>query len=192
MKIYVRSSKVESTALSKFDPIRKMLGEDEWYKIEEYLVNGEGKHGLKDILYDEEAWEDYSNWKMNKYHQKAFAASKRIAARAYIKADTEDSSELLGYGIDYRDMHTAIHGIMWSPDKALIDNVEQICRALSAETITNDDYQDFCNELEGYFASNELFDEEEINFRNITKDNKYYLQDGYIQIVNPVSYDLYL
>lgn len=85
MKIYVKSTTVDATALSKFDPIRKMLGEDEWYKIEEYLINGDGKYGLKDILYDEEAWDDYSNWKMDKYHQKAFSASTRIKARQYLK-----------------------------------------------------------------------------------------------------------
>ena len=33
---------------------------------------------------------------------------------------------------------------------------------------------------------------EEINYRDITSDNKYYLDDGYIDIINPVSYDLYL
>ena len=85
MKLYIKATTVDATALSKFDPIRKMLGEDEWYKIEEYLINGEGKYGLRDILYDEEAWDDYSNWKMKKYHQKAFAASTRIKARQYLK-----------------------------------------------------------------------------------------------------------
>lgn len=87
MKIYVRSSKAvdAKTALSKFDPIRKMLGEKEWYCIEDYLINGDKKYSLKDILYDEDAWEDYSDWKMSKYHQKAFAASTRIKARQYLK-----------------------------------------------------------------------------------------------------------
>lgn len=85
MKIYVKSSKVQATALSKFDPIRKMLGEDEWYKIEEYLINGNGKYGLRDILYNDKAWDDYANWKMDTYHQQAFAASTRIAARRYLK-----------------------------------------------------------------------------------------------------------
>ena len=86
MKLYIKSTTVDAeTALSKFDPIRKMLGEDEWYKIEEYLINGDGQYHLKDILYDEKAWEDYADWKMKKYHQKAFSASTRIAARQYLK-----------------------------------------------------------------------------------------------------------
>ena len=85
MKIYVKSTTVDATALSKFDPIRKMLGEDEWYMIEEYLINGDGKYGLRDILYDEDAWEDYSNWKMAKYHKQAFSAATRIKARQYLK-----------------------------------------------------------------------------------------------------------
>lgn len=89
MKIYIRSTKVESTALSKFDPIRKMLGEDEWYKIEEYLINGDKEHSLKEILYDEDAWDDYADWKMRTYHEKpAIAASTRIKARKYLKATT--------------------------------------------------------------------------------------------------------
>lgn len=73
------------TSLAQFDPIRKMLGEEEWYAIEDYLINGEGKYGLKDILYDEDAWDDYSEWKMNKYHKKPFTASTRIRARKYLK-----------------------------------------------------------------------------------------------------------
>lgn len=87
MKIYVRSETIEDkTALSKFDPIRKLLGEDEWYKIEEYLVNGDGKHGLKEILYDEDAWEDYSDWRQKKYHTKPLVTSAtRIKARRYLK-----------------------------------------------------------------------------------------------------------
>lgn len=87
MKLYVKSTTIEEkTALSKFDPIRKMLGEDEWYKIEEYLVNGEGKYGLKDVLYDEKAWDDYASWRMNKYHTKpSVSSSTRIRARRYLK-----------------------------------------------------------------------------------------------------------
>ena len=81
MKLYIRS-----TALSKFDSIRKLLGEKEWYFIEEYLINGDKDYRLKDILYNDDAWEDYSNWKMENYHQKAFAASTRIKARKYLKA----------------------------------------------------------------------------------------------------------
>ncbi len=86
MKIYVKSTTIEdASALAKFDPIRKMLGEDEWYMIEEYLINGDGKYSLRDILYDEDAWDDYCDWKMATYHKKAFSASTRIRARQYLK-----------------------------------------------------------------------------------------------------------
>ena len=87
MKIYVKSTTIEDkTALSKFDPIRKLLGEDEWYKIEEYLIEGEGKHGLKDVLYDESAWDDYTDWRMKKYHTKpSISSATRIKARRYLK-----------------------------------------------------------------------------------------------------------
>ena len=86
MKLYIRSASImEKTALSQYDDIRKMLGEKEWYMIEEYLINGDHKYGLRDILYDEDAWDDYANWKMENYHQKAFSASTRIKARKYLK-----------------------------------------------------------------------------------------------------------
>ena len=80
------SSVAAKTALSKYDAIRKMLGEKEWYYIEDYLINGEGKYSLEDILYDEAAWDDYADWKMEKYHEKpSIAASTRIRARRYLK-----------------------------------------------------------------------------------------------------------
>jgi hypothetical protein len=87
MKIYVKSTKIEDkTALSKFDSVRKMLGEDEWYTIEDYLINGEGNYGLKDVLYDEQAWDDYADWKMKKYHTKpSISSATRIKARRYLR-----------------------------------------------------------------------------------------------------------
>ena len=94
-------------------------------------------------------------------------------------------------------MHTAVHGIIWTPDQNLIDVVDRYCQAMeSAED--EGVYNDYMSEIESYFASNELFLIEEINYRDITKDNKYYYNkyycdDGeYIQIVNPVAYDLYI
>ena len=87
-KNYVRaSSRIKSeSALKKFDPIRKLLGEKEWYYIEEYLINGDKKYSLKDILYDEDAWDDYADWKMANYHEKAaLSASTRIKARRYLR-----------------------------------------------------------------------------------------------------------
>ena len=71
---------------SKFDDMRKLLGEKEWYYIEEYLINGDSNHSLRDILYKEDAWDDYCDWKMEKYHLKpSISASTRIKARRYLK-----------------------------------------------------------------------------------------------------------
>ena len=83
MKIYVKSSKVNAkTALSKYDPIRKLLGEKEWFYIEDYLINGDQKYSLQDILFDETAWDDYADWKFDKYHEKAaLSASTKVQAR---------------------------------------------------------------------------------------------------------------
>lgn len=116
----------------------------------------------------------------------------------YVKASSEEADQgLVGYGINYRNMHTAVHGIIWTPDQNLIDVVDRYCQAMeSAED--EGVYNDYMSEIESYFASNELFLIEEINYRDITKDNKYYYNkyycdDGeYIQIVNPVAYDLYI
>jgi len=109
-----------------------------------------------------------------------------------VTASTETSAELIGYGIDYRNMNTAIHGILWSPDEELINNVLLICQELEA-TEDEHQYDSYWAELEAYLASNELFIEEEINFRDITKDDRYYFDDNeYIQIVNPVFINLYM
>jgi hypothetical protein len=112
--------------------------------------------------------------------------------RDSVKGSTEfESSELLGYGINYRSMHTAIHGIIWSPDETLIDNVLGICQILE-DAEDEHTYDSYMSELEAYFASNELFSIDEIDYRDITKDGRYYCEDGYIEIVNPVSIDLYI
>ena len=82
----IMASRVDANALSKFDPIRKMLGEKEWFYIEDYLINGDKKHSLKEILYDEDAWDDYADWKMANYKLKpSISASTRIRARRYLK-----------------------------------------------------------------------------------------------------------
>ena len=111
---------------------------------------------------------------------------------SYVKAATDRSTECIGYGVNYRSMYTAIHGIIWSPDKSLIDHVALICQELEHATV-DDAYTMYMEELESYFASNEIFWIEEIDYRDITKDNKYYTDDNeYIQIINPGFYDLYM
>lgn len=78
----IKAEKVKS----KFDQIRDILGEKEWYYIEEYILNGDGKHTLKEVLYDEDAWDDYCDWKMKEYKLKpSISASTRIKARRYLR-----------------------------------------------------------------------------------------------------------
>lgn len=122
------------------------------------------------------------------YYSGKITASTKTSTN-YVKA-SDDIQELLGYGINYRDMHTAIHGIIWSPDENLIYRIDSICRELE-NTEDSATYDDYLDELMGYLASNEIFLQEEINFRDITKDDKYYCDDGYIQIINPVAVDMY-
>lgn len=107
----------------------------------------------------------------------------------YVKAST-GSGKRLGYGVEYRNMHTAIHGILWSADKKVANEIAEICEGLA----TNEDeemYESYMCDLESYLFSDKVFSIDEINYRDVTKDQKYYLNDGYIQIINPIAYDLY-
>ena len=110
-----------------------------------------------------------------------------------ITASSDANETFLGYGIDYRNMRTAIHGIIWSPDKDIIDTISTICSELELASDQGEEstYNSYMGDLEEYLASKEVFLEEEIDFRDITKDDKYYCEDGYIQIINPVAVDLY-
>lgn len=112
--------------------------------------------------------------------------------KRFVKANDDMDINLIGYGIDYRDMHTALHSIIWTPDESIADRIDVICSEMEASGTASDVYDMYVDEIESYLASNEAFIEEEINFRNITNDNKYYVNDEYIQILNNVAYDLYL
>ena len=76
------STNINAAVKSKYDSVRKLLGEDEWYYIEEYILNGDGKHSLEDIIFDENAWDDYCDWKMKNFGKKAaLSAATRIMAK---------------------------------------------------------------------------------------------------------------
>lgn len=80
------STDIDAATKTKYDAVRKLLGEDEWYYIEEYILNGDGKHSLEDIIFDEDAWDDYCDWKMQKFHKKAaLSAATRIMAKRYLR-----------------------------------------------------------------------------------------------------------
>ena len=71
---------------ARYQSVRDILGEDEWYYIEDYLMNGDGEYSLDDILYDMDAWDHYADWKMQTYGKKpSIAASTRIRARKYLR-----------------------------------------------------------------------------------------------------------
>jgi len=77
---------IDAAIKSRFDGIRNVLGEDEWYYIEEYILNAPNRHSLEEILFDEDAWDDYADWKMKKFNKKtSLSASKRIQARRYLR-----------------------------------------------------------------------------------------------------------
>lgn len=106
--------------------------------------------------------------------------------QGYVKASRGSSGKRLGYGVEYRNMHTAIHGIFWSYDKKTASVIENICSDLE-DAQDEHEYNALVNQL--YSLDMEVIDE--INYRDVTKDQKYYLDDGYIQIINLIAYDLY-
>lgn len=117
--------------------------------------------------------------------KKVSKRNKKITAAAKLP-------ERIGYAIDYRNMHTAIHGLIWSPDENLIHKISALCEELE-NTDSEELYEMYVGELEGYLAANEAFIEEEINYRDILKDDKYYFDDDqYVEIVNVLPYDLYM
>lgn len=133
---------------------------------------------IRDCKYEEDLYENYDQW------QAVNSSTQPVTA--------SDSGELIGYGVNYRNFHTAVHGIFWTPDEMLARTVAIICYRLD-DPVDDQQYEDSWNELESYLASNELFHIEEINYRDITKDNKYYCNDDqYIEIVNAVAVDLFL
>jgi hypothetical protein len=81
------STEIDASKMpARYQSVRDVLGEDEWYYIEEYLMNGDGEYSLDDILYDLDAWDHYADWKMKTYGKKpAIAASTRIRARRYLR-----------------------------------------------------------------------------------------------------------
>ena len=105
----------------------------------------------------------------------------------YVKASRDASDKRLGYGVEYRNMHTAIHGIYWSTSKQVANKIDTICSKLE-DTEDEHKYNALVNKLDSLDI--EVIDE--IDYRDVTKDRKYYLDDGYIDIINPIAYDLYL
>jgi len=110
--------------------------------------------------------------------------------QGYVKASRGSSGKRLGYGVEYRDMHTAIHGIFWSSNKKIMNEVDRLCGDM-ASAETDREYMSAELELRPYFMNQQVANIDEINYRDVTKDQKYYLNDGYIQILNPIAYDLY-
>ena len=104
----------------------------------------------------------------------------------YVKASTE-SGKRLGYGVEYRDMHSGIHGIFWAKTKSIANKIDTICSKLE-DAEDEHKYNVLIDKLDSLDI--EVIDE--INYRDVTEDRKYYLDDGYIDIINPIAYDLYL
>jgi len=73
-------------AISKYDSIRDLIGEDEWYYIEDYILNGDDNYSFDDILYTKKGWDAYCAWKMKEHGLKpSITTSTRIKAARYLR-----------------------------------------------------------------------------------------------------------
>lgn len=121
-------------------------------------------------------------------------ASTRVGRNSrYVRASDDILSygKCIGYGIDYRNMHNAIHGILVFSD---IDEAEQAYDQLKQAEQSEDDheYAAILNEVFEFAVE----DIDEINFRDFVDvgGDKIYpvYDDEFIIIVNDFAVDLYL
>ena len=109
----------------------------------------------------------------------------------YVRAsdDIMAYGKCIGYGVDYRNMHNAIHGILVFAD---IDEAEQAYNQLTERV---DDEHEYNAILSDVFES-VVEDIDEINFRDFVDvgGDKIYpvYDDEFIIIVNDFAVDLYL
>lgn len=112
---------------------------------------------------------------------------------SYVRASDDILSygKCIGYGVDYRNMHTAIHGILVFSD---IDEAEQAYDQLKQAERSNDEHE-YAAILDDVFEF-AVEDIDEINFRDfvdVDGDKIYPLyEDEFIIIVNDFAVDLYL
>lgn len=98
------------------------------------------------------------------------------------------------YAIDYRNMHTAIHGLLIFTDES--EALGALTNLTSISTALMDSELDYSIELEGILEK--VYDSvEEIDFRKDLKYDensiKYYdYHEGACRILNSISVDLYL
>lgn len=97
----------------------------------------------------------------------------------------------VGYGVDYRNMHNAIHGILVFSDS---DEAEQAYDQLKQAEQSEDEHE--YNDILSYVFDFAIEDIDEINFRdfiNVGGDKIYpRYDDEFIIIVNNIAVDLYL
>lgn len=113
--------------------------------------------------------------------------------RGYVRASDDILSygKCIGYGVDYRNMHTAIHGILVFSDS---DEAEQAYAELKQAEHANDEQE--YNDILSYVFDFAVEDIDEINFRdfiNVGEDKIYpRYDDEFIIIVNDFTVDLYV
>ena len=120
-------------------------------------------------------------------------ASTRTRRKGYVRAsdDILAYGKCIGYGVDYRNMHTGLHGILVFSD---IDEAEQAYDDLKQAERANDDHE-YNAILDNVFEF-AVEDIDEINFRDFVEldGDKIYpvYSDEFIIIVNDFAVDLYL
>jgi hypothetical protein len=113
--------------------------------------------------------------------------------KRYVRANDDITAfgKCVGYGIDYRSMHTAIHGILVFADS---DEAEQAYDQLKQAEQSEDEHE--YNYILSDVFDSAVEDIDEINFRdfiNVGGDKIYpRYDDEFIIIVNNIAIDLYL
>lgn len=96
------------------------------------------------------------------------------------------------YGIEYRNMHTAIHGILVFANKKDAMNAYKNLQTL--ENVSSQErYDDILNTV--FNICDRDFDLAEINYRDVVENspyNYYQCDDTKIIIVNQLFFDLYI
>ena len=144
------------------------------------------------VLSQFNSFEDWFNTSLDNFYFKP-CYDDEVEACGYIGAseDIFAYGKCIGYGVDYRNMHTATHGILVFSDK---DEAEYAHLDLMRAAAVDDNHKSNFVVEDVFNSAVEVL--EDINYRNFTKidgEKIYpYHDDEFIIIVNNVAVDLYL
>lgn len=117
--------------------------------------------------------------------------------KRYVRANDDITAygKCVGYGIDYRNMHNALHGILVFSDSDEAEQAYDQLKQAEQQAEQSEDEHEY-NDILSYVFDSAVEDIDEINFRdfiNVGGDKIYpRYDDEFIIIVNNFAVDLYL